>query len=212
MIVEVLVSYCERHGIIQTEDIPMLKYCVEKKLYSFLMLIPLFVVGVLISDFLTFISFLGAFVYLRQMTNGYHAKTATRCFVGSPFLEVGILECAKYDYPFWVILLMTSASVMIIWKFAPFNHPNMNLSDGEIAACKNSSKKRLVLIISIMALFYVLSEIRIVKGICFGVILAAGLLGFAYIMKRRNLDNEFSGEKKRQGDAQNCEQDGKKRI
>ena len=61
-------------------------------------------------------------------------------------------------------------------------------------------------------MFYVLSEIRIVKGICFGVILAAGLLGFAYIMKRRNLDNEFSGEKKRQGDAQNCEQDGKKRI
>lgn len=194
MIVEMLVSYCERHGIIQKEDIPMLKYCVEKKLYSFLMLVSLFVIGVLISDFMTVISFLVTFVYLRQMTNGYHAKAAVSCFAGSLFLEVSILECAKYDYPFWAILLMTSVSAMIIWKFAPFNHPNMNLSDAEIAACKDSSRKRLFLIILIMVFSFVLSETRIVKGICFGIILAAGLLGFAYIMKRRDLEDDFSGE------------------
>lgn len=195
MIVEVLVSYCERHGIVQKEDIPMLRYCVEKKLYSLLMLFPLLVAGILISDFLTVIFFLSAFGYLRQTTNGYHAKTAVRCFVGSLFLEVLFLECAKFDYPFWVILLMTSASAILIWKFAPYNHPNMNLTDVEIAACRASSRKRLILIISIMFFSYVLSETRIVKGMCLGVILAAGLLGFAYIMKRRNIEDDFSGEK-----------------
>lgn len=187
MLIEMLVSYCVRHDLISDNETPLLKYCIEKKLSTFFTFVPLIVVGSLISDFFTTISFLGAFSYLRRTTNGFHAKTAGRCFVSSFLVEMLVLECVKCEFPVFPLLLATAASVLMIWILSPYDHPNMNYSTAEIIACRASSRIRLIITVSIMFLFYAISEVRIARSINFGLILAAGLLGFAYIIEWRNL-------------------------
>ena len=75
MLVDKLLLYCISHGMVVDDDIPMLRYCIEKNLYTIVTFIPLVAVGILIAGSLITVSFLVTFMYLRQMTNGYHAKT-----------------------------------------------------------------------------------------------------------------------------------------
>ncbi len=186
MLVDKLLLYCISHGMVVDDDIPMLRYCIEKNLYTIVTFIPLVAVGILIAGSLITVSFLVTFMYLRQMTNGYHAKTPGRCFAWSLLLETLILDCAQHDYPFWAILIMTAISALIIWNSAPYAHPNMNYSANEILACRVLSRKRVLIVISIMTAFYLIHQQRIIVGMCFGLNLAAGLLGFAIIMKQRS--------------------------
>ena len=186
MFVDWLLSYCISHDVVAEDDIPMLRYCIEKKLYTFVTFIPLVIVGILIAGVLTTVSFLWTFIYLRQMTNGYHAKTPGRCFLISILLESLILACARYDFPFGAIMAMTVASVFVIWLFAPYPHPNMNYSPTEILVCRVISRKRVIIVFLVMFLCYALSMPHIVNGICFGAILASVLLGFAYTTKQRS--------------------------
>lgn len=182
MLVDRLLLYCISHDVVAEDDIPMLRYCIEKKLYTFVTFIPLVIVGILIAGVLTTVSFLWTFIYLRQMTNGYHAKTPGRCIIGSLLLESLLLLCTKHNLPLWSILMMTVASALIIWNSAPYAHPNMNYSSDEILACRALARMRLLIVISIMGGCQLICETHIVVGICFGLILAAGLLGFAYLL------------------------------
>lgn len=186
MLVDKLLLFCVSHDVVAEDDIPMLRYCIEKKLYTVLTFIPLLVIGIPIAGVLTTVSFLATFIYLRQMTNGYHAKTPGRCFLISILLESLILACARYDFPFGAIMAMTVASVFVIWLFAPYPHPNMNYSPTEILVCRVISRKRVIIVFFVVILFYTLSMVQIVKGICFGANLAAVLLGFAYTTKQRS--------------------------
>ncbi len=194
MLVEPFVSFCACHNIVSEDDIPTLRYCIEKRLYSLLIYMPLILLGSLISNHLTTVSFLWAFSYLRRMTNGFHAKTPFLCFLGSFILFLFVLAFAMKEYPLWVILILTSVSAMIIWILAPYNHPSMNYSTDEISACKKSAKIRLIITFSIMMVFYLTSESRIVNGIFFGIILVAALLGIAYIIDRRRQHAYFRKE------------------
>lgn len=186
MLVDRLLSYCISHDVVAEDDIPMLRYCIEKRFYTFVTFIPLVAVGIRIAGVLTTGSFLGTFIYLRKMTNGYHAKTPGRCFVGSLLLESLLLSCTKRDLPLLPILIMTAASVVIIWNYAPYTHPNMNYSPNEVVACRALSRKRVLIVIFIMGVCYLFYEPHIIVGMGFGIILAAGLLGLANIMKQRS--------------------------
>lgn len=182
MLVDKLLSYCISHDVVAEDDIPMLRYCIEKRFYTFVTFIPLVAVGIRIAGVLTTVSFLGTFIYLRQMINGHHAKTPGRCFIDSLILESLFLSCTKHDLPLWPILIMTAASIMIIWNYAPYAHPDMNYSPDEILACRVLARRRVLIVISIMVGCQLIRETHIVTGICFGLILATGLLGFAYIL------------------------------
>ena len=186
MLVDRLLLYCISHNVVAEDDIPMLRYCIEKKLNTIVTLIPLVAVGIPIAGVLTTVSFLWTFIYLRQMTNGYHAKTPRRCFLSSILLELLILACARYNFPFGTILTMTAASALVIWLFSPYPHPNMNYSPTEILVCRVISRKRVLIVFFVMFLCYALSMPHIVNGICFGTILASVLLGFAYTTRQRS--------------------------
>ena len=195
MLVDRLLLFCISHDVVAEDDIPMLRYCIEKRLYTILTFIPLLVVGIPIAGVLTTVSFLATFIYLRQMTNGYHAKTHGRCLMSSLFLEIIILEFSKCNQPLFVRVSMTVASSIIIWKLSPYNHPNMHYSNDEILVFRINSRKRLVITIITMCLFYCFSEISIVNGMCFGIVLAATLLGFAHIINcGRKSDSGFREE------------------
>ena len=181
MIIDLFIKYCFSHEMISDEDIPLLRYCLEKKIYSILISFPLIILGILISDFQTTISFLSAFFYLRSTVNGYHAKTCWGCFWGSTILEIVALKLICPILTSDSAAVSLSVSAIIIWINAPYNHPNMNLSLDEIFACRKSSHYRLIVLIILFTISYTTNHMQTYKGITLGATLTAVLLSFAYI-------------------------------
>ena len=185
MIIDSFVNYCFKHKIISSEDIPLFQYCIEKKIYSFLITIPLFFLGIFLSEFQITVSFLSSFFYLRSVVNGYHAQTLWGCFAESIILEIIALKLLNPVLTIKSTTLFLIASFTIILCKAPYNHPNLNLSPDEILACRESSRKRLLIVIVVLIHSNLTKRMQIFRGITLGLILTAGLLGLAYVNSRR---------------------------
>lgn len=186
MIIELLINYCIKHNYISTLEAPMLRYCLQKKIYTFLITIPICIMGIKLSDCRTTFSFLGTFYFLRSTTNGYHAKTVLGCFAGSIFLVFIVLKFINPILSFALAIPIVLFCSILICLLAPYNHSNIDLSPEEIIACRNCAKKRLCIILLFLAISFLASERRVFYGTTLGITLVTGLLGFAYIIKWRN--------------------------
>ena len=86
--------------------------------------------------------FMGVFFSLRGRTGGYHARTSLRCYFATVVtylvvVQVGapVLEGREY-----VSIIISMVSVIIVFVFAPINHPNLMLDGQEIQVCRQSSR------------------------------------------------------------------------
>lgn len=82
------------------------------------------------------------FFSLRERTGGYHAKTPLRCYLGtvaSYFLLIRILIPAIMGKHFTYATIVV-ISILVVFIFAPVNHPNLLLDRQEIEVCRQSSR------------------------------------------------------------------------
>lgn len=82
------------------------------------------------------------FFSLRERTGGYHAKTPLRCYLGtvvSYFLMIRILIPAIMGKHFTYTTIVV-ISILVVFIFAPVNHPNLLLDRQEIEVCRQSSR------------------------------------------------------------------------
>lgn len=94
------------------------------------------------------IIFMIVFFSLRERTGGYHAKTPLRCYlgtVGSYFLMIRIAAPAIMGKDFIYIIIVV-ISILVIFIFAPVNHPNLLLDEQEIEVCRRSSRWLVILV------------------------------------------------------------------
>ncbi len=181
--IDSLVNMCINKGYITQEQAPWLHYGIEKRITTLLTSIPMLIVGSLISSPVMAFSFFISFFVLRTQTNGVHAKSFKECFILSILAELfflGILPRVWNDAMAIVLLIASSISIFIL---APYNHPNMELSPRELAACASSSKKRLLTLILLMAIFYQLQFNQLATGVLSGIVMVAATLTLAYIPK-----------------------------
>lgn len=181
MIIDTVSDFCIRHEIIKAEDIPMFRYCLEKRLLSSLLLCPLFFLGIQWASVITTLSFLGAFSYLRSMTNGFHAAKPGTCFVFSVLIELLLFKCVIPQLNSYIVVISTLLSSIAICCLAPYNHPNMDLSQKEIKACRAESRKRLAILLFLLVLSALLSWFEMLVGLFLGIALVSVLLCLAYI-------------------------------
>ena len=181
MIIDTISEFCIRHDIIKVEDLPMFRYCIERRIVSSILICALFFLGIQWTSVATTVSFLAAFSYLRSMTNGFHTANPGICFVLSTLIELLLF---KYVIPKINLLIVTvtiSLSIIAVLSLAPFNHPNMDLSSEEIKACHTESIKRLVILLFYLLVSAVLSWTDIFIGLFLGIALVSVLLCLAYI-------------------------------
>ena len=181
MIIDYISDFCVRHGIIRKEDLPMFRYCVEKRFYSIVVFLPLVVLGIMWTNVATTVAFLGAFSYLRSTTNGFHAKKSGACFIYSILIEFILF---RYVIPFLtpkIVIISLIISLLIIMMLAPYNHPNMALTSDEILACRTVSRKRTVHLLIIFLVSTLLSWDDVSVGLLLGIALVSVLLCLAYI-------------------------------
>lgn len=178
-----LVDTCIAKGYITQEQAPWLYYGIEKRVITILISVPMLIVGALISTPAMSIAFYLSFHLLRTRTNGIHAKTLSRCLILSILSEVLFLGILPYALNKTVAVVLLIASAISIFILAPYNHPNMDLSDEESEACAKSAKRQLLIMILLLVILYVMHLNQIATGILLGIVMVAVTLTLAYILK-----------------------------
>lgn len=181
--VEQLVEHCVKRGYVTEKQAPWLSYALKKHMSSLVATIPILILASLLTTPITAWSFYFSFSWLRSRTNGIHAKTFMGCMVASlfcVFVFMGLVYQLLTVFLMQVLLLL---STVIIWFFAPFNHPNMHLTDKENIACMNSARWRLLLLLLGAVALQMLNKREAAAGIVLGVSMAALLLALAYLFK-----------------------------
>lgn len=184
-IINSIVARCVAKGYILEQQAPWLKYGIEKRLVGFIVTIPFLIFGFLISNIPLTMAYYIGFRYLRSRTNGLHANSVIGCLLASIFCEFVFLGLVFPALDSRTILLLLPIATIIIFFLAPYTHPNMELSEEEIAMCAKSSKIRLGILLVVCFITTIFKFNYIANGIALSIVTTAVMLVLAYILKER---------------------------
>lgn len=133
-----------RRGIITDEQTEWCAYTLECKLDQWLSLAIMAAVGTVLKGLPQAVLFLWGVGFLRRRTNGYHARTYLECLVKSLICEILCLLAAPYLPP-WACAVLLAVSTVTVVLLAPVNNENLHFDEREMAALRQSTRKRLVI-------------------------------------------------------------------
>lgn len=184
MKIDTLVGICIQKGYVSQDEAPWLRYALERRIVSLTAFGVLLIIGLFITTPATLLAFLITFYTLRSRTNGYHAKSVGGCLFYSILGEVFYLRILPDVWNDVFAFIALAASIMLIWFFAPYNHPNMDLSPEEVIACAKSAKWRLSTLIFALSVLYALQQYQLALGILLGIVMTASTLAMAYCLHK----------------------------
>ena len=181
--VETFVTKCIDRGYITEEKAPWLQYALEKRITFLIAMLPLLLIGTVISSLTETIAFYISFGMLRRYTNGIHAKNVFRCIFWSIVCEIAFLGFLTRILTLESRIILLLISLNSIWFLAPYNHPNMALSKEEVAACAVCAKETAIQLLIVIIVLYFFAPGRLADGVLLGFIMAATMLVLTYIPK-----------------------------
>lgn len=180
-----ITSFCVSKKIIEENDAQWLQYGLEKRISMIMVGIPFFIVAVILTNVLVAISFFFSFYLLRSKINGYHSKTIWGCIIVSLALEVLFCGIIYRLLSSTVMIICAAISLGVVFLLAPYNHPNIPLTQSELGYCRKISRLRVSILISILFAMLALNVSEIAKGITLGITMSSCMLCLPYILKRR---------------------------
>lgn len=180
MKIDTLVGICIQKGYVSQDEAPWLRYALERRIISLIAFVVLFIIGLLITTPTTLLAFLITFCTLRSRTNGYHAKSVGGCLFYSILGVVFYLRVLPNVWNDVFAFIALAVSIILIWFFAPYNHPNMDLSPEEVVACAKSAKWRVSTLIVALSVLDALQQYQLALGIILGIVMTASTLIMAY--------------------------------
>ena len=176
-------TYCVRNKIIPAEKAPWLAYGLEKRLTTWIAMPPFLLLSVVCIGFWQTVAFFCSFFLLRSRLNGYHAYKYIRCFFLSLLTEVFFLLLVYPLINEWSSILLVVLNVVLVFWLAPYNHPNMNLSDEEYIACRRSARIYACFIGAAFTVLYIIDLHSLAYSVVLGMTMAVVLLCVAYYRK-----------------------------
>lgn len=187
-VVSIITNCFIRHNWIAPEDAPWFCYGLEKRLSTLIIFLPTFGLAVYFLNFCGAVAFFFSFFYLRSYTNGFHASSVQACFIFSIVLEIIFLHlvfpyiCRSNIFS-WSVYLVSLSLILVL---APYNHPQMALSENELLACRQIVVRRIFILSAGVGFTWIWGLRKITHATITGVALATFLLCLAYIIKGRN--------------------------
>lgn len=179
--IDKIVRYCCKNGYISENQVPWLRYSIEKRLSSIVGIIPFTFLAFLLSDFWCALYFILSFCFLRSKINGYHSKTLLGCLFVSLATEL-LFFIAFYPLLTPIIaLVIWMVCIVILLLLAPYNHPNMHYSMEEVLALKKSIRHRVIILTTIFLTSFAMQAPSSTQGLTLGIAMAAYMLCLAYI-------------------------------
>lgn len=170
----------QENNSISSEQCEICRFGFQQGLTILLNAVTVIVIGSVMKELWQAILFMALYAPLRSNAGGFHARTATRCYVYSILLMIAVLLAMKYLYiPIFICIIAFVISCAVILLLAPVEDANKPLDDIEQVVYR----KRTYVITAIEAFFCVIALLCGAKQImlCFiwafimiGCILIAG--------------------------------------
>ena len=142
-----LTQYFLAHGLIKEDDAEVCQYALYRRISRAVGLIALTLLGGLITDFGSAFCFTVSFLFLRERTGGYHAKTEWQCALYSAAMIFATMFAlpifAEEPNNYWAIMIASSA---LIWVSSPADNKQIHLSRAESKAMAKRARLRLLLL------------------------------------------------------------------
>jgi len=139
-----IANVLKEQGVISEKDIDICKYGLEIIFSSTIEVFSIFLIALLVGNFVHTFFFFLAFIPLRIYVGGYHASTKLRCYLVSLLVYVlfstveGVFPQTLYTM--FNVLEIVFAMTMVI-AFAPIIHFNKNVSVAEKKIYRKKSIK-----------------------------------------------------------------------
>lgn len=158
--------YFLKHKIISQNDVEVCSYALYRQLSRLLVGGLLIALGSFVAGTLPAIGFTISFLFLRESTGGYHAKSESSCVVLSCFVEfvlLSLVEPIVEEFPCqW--LLMIGGCVCIV-LLAPINDENIQMTDAEMRANAHRSRIRLSILLCFVVTLQCVGAIQVVASL-----------------------------------------------
>ncbi len=144
----------QENNTINSEQYEICRFGFQQGLTIILNAITIIVIGVFLGELWQAILFMALYAPLRSNAGGYHARTATRCYLYSILLMIAVLLTMKYLYiPKFICIIALVISCAVILILAPAEDANKPLDDIEQVVYK----KRTYAITALEALIFFFS-------------------------------------------------------
>lgn len=120
--------------VVKKEDEEVYAYGMELLYSSILNIALAAIIAAVTNTVFPTSAFLITFIVIRQYIGGYHAKTHLGCMTILAVVIGCFVVLTRYipkEFEIWISGLFTLMSIILIFKFAPVEHPNKPLSDNE---------------------------------------------------------------------------------
>jgi len=169
----------KQNKAIDDEYYELCQYGLQQGMSIFLNLLTTILIGIITGMIWQSIIFTILYIPLRSNAGGYHAQTATRCYIYSILLMIAILLAMKYLFiPEFICIIALLISCAIIIILAPVEDLNKPLDDVE----QVTYRKRTYIITATEFTFFIISLLLNVKPISLCIMWAFGVMSVILIV------------------------------
>lgn len=174
------------NNLIKNEDKEIYEYAFNIILSSLIHIATVMIIGLCFNLFIESLAFYFSFIAIRKFAGGYHAKTATRCYLFSSLINIIVLFliklfCYVSIYFLMILIVIEILCVILISHIAPLDSDNnlLNGKEKKFYGKISCSISTALLCISIVTIN--LNYIKIGISIMFGVFMSAAVLLAKYV-------------------------------
>lgn len=196
---ETITRKLQENDTINSEQYEICRFGFQQGLTIILNAITTIIIGVVLGEPWQAILFMVLYAPLRSNAGGYHAQTATRCYLYSILLMIAVLLAMKYlIIPKFVCIITLLISCVIIFMLAPVEDSNKPLDSTEQVVYR----KRTYLITALEIIIFVISLMLSFKQVALCVMWVFMMMGVILLVGKcknevfRVSDNAHKSERK----------------
>lgn len=196
---ETITRKLQENDSITSEQYEICRFGFQQGLTIILNAITTIIIGVVLGEPWQAILFMLLYAPLRSNAGGYHARTATRCYLYSILLMIAVLLAMKHlVIPHFICIITLLLSCTIIFILAPVEDSNKPLDSTEQVVYR----KRTYLIMALEIIIFVISAMLKFKQVALCIMLVFVMMGVILLVgKRKNeifriYDNVHESERK----------------
>lgn len=165
LILNKIMGFLIQHESMDVDEEEIVRYGLEICILKVLFTMCTIVIGILMHSVYECVIFLVFFSFLRTSAGGYHADTRLQCFFESMLsyaVVIALLNIVHSNfYSMLAIFLITLASSVLIWIYAPVDTHNKNLdeNDRKYFAVKTKIILCVEIAIALIAVFFMANKI-----------------------------------------------------
>lgn len=181
-----LVNQMEMEKLISKSSCEYYEYAVIGMVEHAITVGTMLLLAFIFRQFLPTICFIVFFFSLRGRTGGFHADKFWQCYLGTVIIYIVIMQivpilCRNPAVMYGMLFL----AILLICMMGTINHPNMDMTKGELQESKKVARLLVLMEVMILAaLVYLKADILYIGYMSSAIILCAFLMCLAKIIKQ----------------------------